>query len=76
MKNNVDLNSLKKEMEIIKKISSPYIVNYITDYSYNNKNGVILEYIEGKSLDLYIKEQSLTADDKICIMRDILRGLN
>ena len=52
---NNEIESFKKEINVLKQCNSPYIVHYYNSYIKNNKIWIILEYCDGGALLELIK---------------------
>ena len=45
-----DLNSLKQEIEFLRRLSSPFVVSYIESYLYDRELWIVMEYCAGGSV--------------------------
>jgi len=69
--------SLRKEVDILRKCNSPYIVNYFGAYRKDNEVWIVMEYCgSGSCADLMsICERTLSETEVACILRETLQGL-
>lgn len=67
----------RREIELMHEINSPYVAKVI-DFNFGGLNYepyVAEEYISGKSLDKWLKEDNLTLQNLLKIMDDIFKAL-
>lgn len=69
--------SIKDEIDILKRTKNQYIINFIEEFKYNNKQYIVLEHAKGMSLLKYLKliKKFPEPDCKI-VMKRILEGVN
>ena len=53
--------SLKKEIEILKKLDHPNIIKLYDSIDTGLKVNLVMEYVQGKSLYSYLKKKSRTS---------------
>ena len=72
-----ELNSLKKEIMILKECQSPYIIQYYGSYFKDDALWLIIEYCSaGSVIDLIkITKKQLSECEISCIMSQTIRGL-
>ncbi|KNC54052.1 STE/STE20/MST protein kinase [Thecamonas trahens ATCC 50062] len=72
-----DLDEIIIEINIMKQLSDPYIVNYFGNYLLANELWIIMEYCgSGSVADLMsVCKECLTEEQIGCIMADTLKGL-
>ncbi len=72
-----EIQALKKEIEILKRCKSPYIVQYFGSYMKDNDLWLILEYCNPGSVADIIKitKKTLTEAEIASICHAVLRGL-
>ena len=79
MPTNGDINSLKREIMIMKECDSPYIVRYYGSYIKNSNNNLwlIMEYCSaGSVLDLIKSSKTILNEYLIAtILKQVLKGL-
>lgn len=72
---------LNREVDALKKVVSPFTIRYISDGDYIENNTtykyVVMEYIEGQTLQNYLSNltKPLTEEEAITILVEILTGL-
>ncbi|MCB0356510.1 MAG: protein kinase, partial [Bdellovibrionales bacterium] len=71
-----ELNSFKKEYEILAKNNFKHIVKALALENYNNGYAIILEDINGQSLDQYIKDQPLDIKEFLQVSIQILEAVS
>ena len=73
-----EIESFKKEINVLKQCDSPYIVHYYDSYIKNYQIWIILEYCDGGSLLELIKilPKSLNEEQIASLIYMILTGLN
>ncbi len=73
-----EIESFKKEINVLKQCDSPYIVHYYDSYIKNYQIWIILEYCDGGSLLELIKilPKSLNEEQIASLINMILTGLN
>jgi len=72
-----ETSSLRKEVDILRKCNSSYIVKYYGAYRKDNEVWIVMEYCgSGSCADLMsICERTLTETEVACILRETLQGL-
>lgn len=73
-----NIESFKKEINVLKQCNSPYILEYFGSYIKNDSIWIIIEYCDGGSvLDLMrITERNLTEEQIASIITMVLNGLS
>lgn len=72
----VELQDFYSEVEFLKKLRHNSIVRIIDDFLIDNKPAILMEFVEGKSLDQLIEEKKyLSSDEVIEIASQISAGL-
>lgn len=66
---------LRREAKILAKLNHPNIVHIYDVIDEEQGFALIMEYVEGLSLDRYLKENSLDLDQKMALLLQILKGL-
>lgn len=73
-------NRIKREIEVLKRVKHKNTINYITDGTFENNNQkyiyVIMEQAKGVELKHYIDKNTLTLDEIILIITQILEALD
>ena len=59
--------SLKKEIEILKKLKSPHIVKMFDVYGTTNNVYMMIEFCEGGDLRSFLKKQNYMLDESLAI---------
>ena len=72
-----EIETLKKEIQILKRCKSPYIVQYFGSYMKDNDLWLILEYCNpGSVADLVkVSKRTLTETEIASICQAVLKGL-
>jgi len=72
-----ETSALRREVDILGKCNSPYIVKYIGAYRKDSEIWIVMEYCgSGSCADLMsICERTLTEAEVACILRETLQGL-
>ena len=65
-----------REIEISYELKHPNIIRVFEGGVWNNKPYIVMEYIDGTTLDKLIKEGNLSLEDKLAIMKKICYGLS
>lgn len=73
-----DLNSLKQEIEFLRKLSSPYVVSYVESYLFDRELWIVMEYCAGGSIsDLNnVTKGTLNEEQLQAVIAFALLGLN
>ena len=67
----------KREAQILRELSSPYVVRMFDYFSEGQANYIVLEYVDGMSLDKLIKKQgALPPELAMLIFQDACLGLS
>lgn len=74
-------NRITREVEVLKRANSKYLVKYYDDFMIKNEAGIrayfiIMELCEGDSLTDYLKRNNLSLDEKVNLFKEILVGIN
>jgi serine/threonine protein kinase len=72
-----DLESLKKEIQMLKDCDSPYIIGYYGSYVKNNSVWIILEYCDSGSVQdiMRVTGKTFSEEEIASIIQMILKGL-
>jgi len=72
-----ETSALRREVDILRKCNSPYIVKYSGAYRKDSEIWIVMEYCgSGSCADLMsICERTLTEAEVTCILRETLQGL-
>jgi serine/threonine protein kinase len=71
----ISLINFKKELELISKLKSQFIINFIGFVAEKNRFGIVLEFCENGTLKSFLKKnKNLDFKFKINILIDISRG--
>lgn len=73
-------NRIKREVDILKKVDSDYLIKYYDDFKFNNQVGVkeycvIMELCVGDNLTNFLEKNKLSFDEKIILFKGILKGV-
>ena len=73
-----DLNSLKQEIEFLRRLSSPYVVSYIESYLFDAELWIVMEYCAGGSVsDLNnVTKGTFNEDQLQAVIAFAMLGLN
>lgn len=73
---------LDREIEALKRVKTPYAVQYIDDGDYSESHidykFIVMEYVDGKTLDKVIEDEPLpwSTDRAVSFVGELLTGLN
>jgi serine/threonine protein kinase len=72
-----DLDSLKKEIQMLKDCNSPYIIGYYGSYVKNNNVWIIVEYCDSGSVQdiMRITDKSFNEEEIASVIQMVLKGL-
>lgn len=74
--NNIVVERFKREAQILLDMKTPYIVHLYDYFVEGNFHYIVLEYVDGMSLDKLIRKQGyLSCQTAMLIFRDALRAL-
>ncbi len=67
-----------RELEILREVSHPFIIEYVEEFNYNKQHlCIVTKYAPGGDLEQYIKKQSkISEEDAMSYFAMILLGLH
>lgn len=73
-------NRIQREIEIMKTVNHPFLIQYVDDFKENDLNVpyyfLVMEFAEGKTLQNIIKNNEFTTESQIVsVFRKILEGI-
>ncbi len=71
------LERFEIEADILKKVHSPYVIEYFDNFTQDGIKMIVMEYVEGISLDKKLSnEKTISPDEAIKFVRQLLEALD